>query len=424
MSDRLSANTQAILLLTAPLLTGRAQPSERPLTPTEYRRLARQLHEAGHSPEDLLSADAHSILDGLGLGPSLERFERLLARGFQLSQAFERWSSRAIWVVSRADADYPLRFKQRLRDDAPPIVYGCGDRAALDDGGLAVVGSRRANDALIDYTMEVGRLAARARCTVVSGGARGVDRAAMSGALELGGRAIGVLADGLEKAAMSRENRASLMQGRLLLLCACDPSAGFNVGNAMQRNKLIYALADFALVVNADYGKGGTWAGAVEQLEKRHFVPVYVRSLGGDSEGINGLRRKGAAVWPEPSTVEGFEDLLEMGRRQPLVQPHHQEDLFASAAAAPQPLGVPSAPSSTPSIDSGCGDMSEELFSKVRELLTQLEHPKSDTEIAAELGVSTPQARQWLLRLIDEGLFMKYTEPVRYGPTTQQSPLD
>ena len=38
----------------------------------------------------------------------------------------------------------------------------------------------------------------------------------------------------------------------------------------MQRNKLIYALADAALVVNSDYEKGGTWAGAVEQLEREY----------------------------------------------------------------------------------------------------------------------------------------------------------
>jgi predicted Rossmann fold nucleotide-binding protein DprA/Smf involved in DNA uptake len=32
-------------------------------------------------------------------------------------------------------------------------------------------------------------------------------------------------------------------------------SAGFNVGNAMQRNKLIYALADASLMVSSDLNK-------------------------------------------------------------------------------------------------------------------------------------------------------------------------
>ena len=50
----------------------------------------------------------------------------------------ERWRARAIWVVTRADADYPRRLKGRLRGNSPPVLYGCGDPAFLDGGGLAV----------------------------------------------------------------------------------------------------------------------------------------------------------------------------------------------------------------------------------------------------------------------------------------------
>ena len=179
-----------------------------------------------------------------------------MGRGFLLSQAIERWQARAIWVVSRADADYPRRLKTRLKDDAPPILYGCGDAAILDTGGLAVVGSRHVDDALVEYTEGIGRLAARARRTLVSGGARGIDQAAMRGALEAGGKVAGVLADSLERTALNREHRNFLMDGQLVLISPYDPSAGFNVGHAMQRNKLIYALADAALVVNSDYREG------------------------------------------------------------------------------------------------------------------------------------------------------------------------
>ena len=99
----------------------------------------------------------------------------------------------------------------------------------------------------------------------------------MRGALEAGGNACGVLADSLEKTTMNREHRNLLIDGQLVLISPYDPSAGFNVGNAMQRNKLIYALADASLVVSSDVDKGGTWAGAVEQLDKLKVVPVYVR---------------------------------------------------------------------------------------------------------------------------------------------------
>lgn len=86
------------------------------------------------------------------------------------------------------------------------------------------------------------------------------NQAAMRGALQAGGRAVGVLGDSLASAAVNRENSDLILDEHLLLVSPYDPAAGFNVGNAMQRNKLIYALADAALVVSSDHRKGGTWS--------------------------------------------------------------------------------------------------------------------------------------------------------------------
>ncbi len=79
----------------------------------------------------------------------------------------------------------------------------------------------------------------------------------------------------------------------------------------MQRNKLIYALADAALVVNADLNKGGTWSGAVEQLDKLHFVPIYVRANGEPSKALAALEEKGALPWPNPTDGDGLRTVLE-----------------------------------------------------------------------------------------------------------------
>ena len=172
--------------------------------------------------------------------------------------------------------------------------------------GWHIVGSRNADDELMEYAESIGRSAATAQCTVISGGARGIDYAAMHGALAEWGTVVGVLSDGLEKAAMERGNRDVLMNSRLVLISPYDPKAGFNVGNAMQRNKLVYALADAGLVIECDYNKGGTWAGAVEQLDKLRLVPIYIRSKGNIGDGIRALHRKGALPWPNPETVDDF----------------------------------------------------------------------------------------------------------------------
>ena len=311
MNDAPSLNTRAILLLTAPLIIGRERRSfPKPLAAGEYNSLARRLSELQHQPADLLGNGARPLLEECRLDLDADRLARLLDRGFLLSQAMERWRTRALWVTSRADAEYPRRLRRRLREQAPPVLYGCGNREDLDQGGLAVVGSRNVDDDLVAYTEGVGRLTAGARRTLVSGGARGIDQAAMRGALDAGGTVACVLADGLERASTRREHRNPLMDGRLVLICPYDPAAGFLVGHAMQRNKLIYALADAALVVSAELEKGGTWAGAVEQLDRHRFVAVYVRATGEMGRGLDALLARGARQWPSPDSATALCSLL------------------------------------------------------------------------------------------------------------------
>jgi len=341
MSTALSQDSQVILLLTAPLITGRMEPLADLLTPGEYERLAVFLHEVQRSPGDLLTADADGLLrqcQGIVDG---DRLRKLLGRGFLLSQAVERWQARAIWVVTSADASYPHRFKERLKEDAPAVLYGCGEAPILEMGGLAVVGSRNATPELLTYTEHIGQLAANAQQTVVSGGARGIDQASMRGALEVGGTVMGILADNLERAALNREYRSPLMEGQLVLVSPYDPMAAFNVGNAMQRNKLIYALADAALVISSDYQKGGTWAGAVEQLAKLKLVPIFIRSQGEIGKGLQELQNMGALPWPNPSNAE---DLVRTLRpeQDPTTTMHNEE-----VAPAPVHESIPEPPATT-----------------------------------------------------------------------------
>lgn len=423
MNPSLSDNTQAILLLTAPLIVARGQPSADLLSPGEYKRLARHLHQLGRVPADLLSGQAEDVLREVHPTIDAERIKGLLARGLALSQAIDRWQTRSIWVFSRADAEYPQLLKDRLKDDRPAVIYGCGEQSVLEGGGLAVVGSRNVDEALINYTESVGRLAAKAGKTLVSGGARGIDQAAMRGALEAGGRVIGVMADSLEKAAMNRDHREMLMEGQLVLMSPYDPGAGFNVGNAMQRNKLIYAFSDAALVVNSDLGKGGTWAGAVEQLDKLRLVPLYVRSSGAENTAFAALQQKGALPWPNPTDSEellavlGAKNVPRESKPVPTQLGLEATDLFTPpksqppmeiAVATPDPL--PATPELAlvilPSVDKdeSVVDPAEMLFEAAKRAISQvLDRPKKDAEITEALKVSKAQVKDWLLRLMDAG---------------------
>ena len=420
MNDAPSLNTRAILLLTAPLIIGRKRRSSpKPLGVAEYNRLARWLRESRHEPADLLGAGAGTLLKECGLDLDPDRLNRLLERGFLLSQAMERWRMRALWVTSRADAEYPLRLKRRLRELAPPVLYGCGKREGLDMGGLAVVGSRNVDNALISYTEGVGRLAAEARRTLVSGGARGVDQAAMRGALDAGGTVACVLADGLERAATRREYRSALMDGRLVLTCPYDPAAAFLVGHAMQRNKLIYALADAALVVSAEFEKGGTWAGAVEQLDRHRFVSVFVRSTGEMGRGLEALLERGARRWVNPDDPEVLDSLL-ITRPSAIPTPESVAPLaelqiaqdtgdYAQPVEAETPTGVTGPPRESEL------RVAAKLLAIVSELLVRyLDEPKTEDEVASTFEVAKHQGRRWLKRLVADGAIERLSKPTRY----------
>jgi DNA processing protein len=469
MLHALSENTQAILLLTAPLLAGRGGDGPRPLGVGEYRRVAARLHALQAQPADLLGEARSGLLADGELRALGERLNALLGRGFQLSQAVERWSSRSIGVFSRADDGYPARWKARLRGEAPPVVYFVGDAGLFQGPALAVVGSRDADSAALALARRAGALAAGGGLRLVSGGARGVDQAAMTGALEAGGAAVGVLAESLERAATRREHRQALLAGRLLLASPYDPAARFQVGQAMGRNKLVYALADGALVAASDHGRGGTWSGAVEELEKRRSVPVFVPE--GSGPGLAALRARGALPWPDP--VDG--DALQRG----LVEAAGRVDgdtgllLFgdANTGAGPQPLRVPGQASEPggvpgePPVDSGdpqphggaeglsedegatpsivavgmrpCaapggipgsavadapgpatdGKAAQRLFALVSDLLAEIDRPLTERQVAERLGVQLGQARDWLQRLVAAGRLRRTGRPVRYGPT-------
>lgn len=457
MNPALSPNGQAILLLTAPLIAGQGKSSPDLLSPGEYKRLAQHLRELKHQPSDLLSPDADELLKKCQTIVDASRLQRLLGRGFLLSQVIERWQARAIWVVSRADPEYPRRLKLRLREDSPAVLYGCGDLALLETGGLAVVGSRHVDDDLIEYTMDVGRLAARAGRTIVSGGAKGIDQSAMRGALEAGGRVCGVLADSLERTAMNRESRNLLLDGQLVLISPYDPSAGFNVGNAMQRNKLIYALADASLVVSSDFNKGGTWAGATEQLEKLRFVPVFVKSSSGGSQGLEALQRKGALPWPNPNDVDALDAVLNAPAAAslqieqtglPLVQPDERTGVPATTGVtavpsissvavhepSPEKIYNPAPESANDKVgrvmEAAAAMTQDEVIHASSQLLQTPEElllsavrisarmiltaPTKDADFAQALGVSRAQAKVWLKRLLEEGVIEKQRKPPGY----------
>jgi predicted Rossmann fold nucleotide-binding protein DprA/Smf involved in DNA uptake len=298
MKMTLAADSQAMLMLCSRLSLS-DQSAPKPLTLREWNSLAHRLLDSSvGTPGGLLGLSLDELQSELGLSEDeSERLVRLLSRGGGLAVELERLESLGMWVLTRADVHYPQRLKRRLQHAAPPVLFGAGERELLGQPGLAVVGSRNVDDSGRACADFIGNACARDGLVLYSGGARGVDAISTNAALEARGTAVGVLAHSLEQSIRSADVRPRLMSGDLALITPYSPNAGFNVGAAMGRNKLIYALADYALVIASEVGKGGTWAGATEAL-KAKWVPVFVLDGPNVPEGNQQLQQKGAISFP------------------------------------------------------------------------------------------------------------------------------
>jgi predicted Rossmann fold nucleotide-binding protein DprA/Smf involved in DNA uptake len=195
-----------------------------------------------------------------------------------------------------------------------------------------VVGSRDASPAALSFAAELGRAAASGGVVVVSGGARGVDLEALTGALSAGGTSVAIIAEQLERRVREPTTRAALSDGSLAIASPYAPGAGFSVRGAMGRNKIVYGLATAAVVVTAKEGQGGTWAGAVEALHGG-TVPVFVR--GPIDPGSQPLTAIGANELPWADVPQRLE-LGDLAPRShsPTEDAPKQDTLFGS----PEPV--------------------------------------------------------------------------------------
>ena len=301
----ITGDAEATLFLTAHLSKQNGD-AAKPLTAREWSRLVQWLTKKKLTPVDLVTGKLEKLLEGwTDKDIPRNRIDALLQRSGDLGLSLDKWERSGLWVMTRSEGDYPQRLRQKLAAESPPVLFGCGNRDLLADGvrAVAVVGSRKTTSKNIAYSSEVGRIAAENGWLVVSGGASGVDEAAMQGALEADGTVVGVLHSGLLQAVRSLKYRPHLIkEEKLALVSPFNPESGFDRGNAMGRNKHIYGLSTVAVVVHSET-EGGTWSGAIENLKRRECTPIWVRR---DDEAMG---NRAIAAQNGARLVESLEDI-------------------------------------------------------------------------------------------------------------------
>lgn len=216
----------------------------------------------------------------------------------------ETWRQKALleWVAAREsscglllwrDAAFPPLL--RAIPDAPPYLYFLGDPGLLAGPAVAVVGMRSCSEEGIKATVHIARGLARAGVTIVSGMARGIDRAAHLAGLEGPGGSIGVLGAGIDTV-YPRQNGDlyALMRQKGLLLSELPPGHAVEARCFPVRNRIISGLSLAVVVVEAAVRSGSlnTARHALEQNRELMAVPGPVTAS--SARGCQELVRNGA----------------------------------------------------------------------------------------------------------------------------------
>jgi DNA processing protein len=280
--------------------------------------------------EDFFAADAQEWRTSCQLKEEfIQKLEQ--AKETLVAQAFlvEQLQHAGISMMTVLDEHYPKSLKLALgRNHIPSILFYAGDLDILKRRTIAIIGSRNANETSLHFTRTVAQYLADHESNVISGHARGVDRAAYEGATATDGYTTVVLPQGIRKLSkvQLRDLQPRIEDGKVLLLSQFHPDAPWMVSRAMERNKVVTGLAQVVIVAESD-AKGGTWDGANGALKQKR--QLFVRQTDNEETlpGNKLLLEKGGQPlhWPATDINDAFAPLLEtaqtLQRKQQKVPP-------------------------------------------------------------------------------------------------------
>lgn len=357
------------------------------LSPSKFNDLSHWLDTHKLSFADLLKPDVKAILRAYQSDPdAAEHLYLLLHRTDELAGALSHWNELGIWVIGRNDPGYPLRLRQRLKLAAFPLLFGAGPRTLLDEGGVCVVGSRDSSRQGLEFAKQLGARCGTEGMTVVSSDMRGVDREAVTAALDANGRVICVLSDCLEKTLSGRRYRTAFDAGNLTTVTPFSPETRFKVANAIRANKYQYALSDVAVVVETRQ-TGGVWLGADENRNEG-WVPAFVHVSDTMAAGNMALLHLGL----KPITI------------QDVAKTESLRDFFLR-----QGLQATKQRGTTRSVSTSARRTPADLYSIFLAELRVLGVGRSlkVDDIAAMFGIEPIQAEAWIARAVADGAARK-----------------
>ena len=256
-------------------------PERRPLTPAQFRKLARRVRDSEKTAADR-EMEVRD-LTAIGYGPEdAARILRLLSDEELLDRYLSRAAKFGCIPLTWLTPGYPRRLLEALGDDAPGCIWARGDLSRLERPGVALVGSRDLRPQNEAFARQVGLQAATQGLNLISGNARGADKTAQNAALAADGGVISILADRLTD---------HVPTCNVLYLSEEGFDLEFSAQRALSRNRCIHALGLSAIAAQCSLRSGGTWDGSVKNL-RFGWSPLYVFDDGSESADL--LEQMGA----------------------------------------------------------------------------------------------------------------------------------
>ena len=201
------------------------------------------------------------------------------------------------------DQDFPEMLTQGIT--APPVLFLRGDAGLLHKYSAAIVGSRHATPQAMRIAKDFGRALSEKGIPVVSGMASGIDTAAHQGALQAGGGTIAVWGTGIDRIyPPSNKSLAYEIAEKGLIVSEFPLDTRPLAGNFPRRNRLIAALSQVTLVVEAALESGSLITAKLAAEMGREVMAVPGSIDNPHSKGCHKLIKDGAKL------VECLDDIL------------------------------------------------------------------------------------------------------------------
>ena len=235
-------------------------------------------------------------------------------------------------LIAWGEPGYPLRLMQL--DDAPPLLAARGDSEIADTAGIAIVGARNASAIAQRFTRDIAAELCRHGFTIVSGLARGIDKAAHDGALSADGKTIAFIGTGID-IVFPPENAAlhAQMAERGLIMAEMPFGTPALAQNFPRRNRLISGASLGVLVIEAALKSGSLITARMAAEQGREVMAVPGSPLDPRCHGSNDLIRQGATL------VERVDDILAVVAPQAVPAPAMPPESSPPAAASEDDLG-------------------------------------------------------------------------------------